>query len=96
MMDTESTSACQSTNRPDDPDLILSHTDLDVVGKLLHVMGSGESYMSLGLPLNVRNVSFMHRFGLIDMLTRSGLVESRMIKWENMTTKMLTLSFLKC
>ena len=31
--------------------------------------------MSLGLPLKVRDVSLMHRLGLIDMLTRSGLVE---------------------
>ena len=85
----------QSTNRPDDPDLILSHTDLDVLGKLIHVMGSGESYMSLGLPLTVRNVSFMHRLGLIDMFTRSGLVESRMVKWENMTTKMLSFELLR-
>jgi hypothetical protein len=88
----------QRTNAPDDPDLVLSHTTLPVLGSLLHHMTTQKGYLSIGSPINPPTASFLHFLGLIKPLTseKSWLIrQMKVTNWDNMTMKLASYEALR-
>jgi len=85
----------QSTNEPDDPDRIMSHTSLPALGSMIFEMGSKRTYVGLGVPIEDWMVTWAHRLGLTEQLMRSSLTKRKLIRWDHVTLKMLTYEILE-
>lgn len=77
-------------NEPEDPDLLMSHTSLPVLGNLLSTMSQHGYYLGIGAPIGVRTVTALHHLGLTPLLRSTWLQEwSPLINWDNVAGKML-------
>jgi len=76
-------------NEPEDPDLLMSHTSLPVLGNLLSTMSQHGYYLGIGAPIGVRTVTALHHLGLTPLLRSTWLQEwSPLINWDNVVGKM--------
>lgn len=83
----------QSTNEEDDPDRIMSHTSLPVLGSMMVQLNSRRSYLSLGVPLTDWMVTWAHWLGLTEVLVNSSLTK-RLIRYDHVLFKMLSYEVL--
>jgi len=86
----------QRANKHDDPDAILSHTSLPVLGSLIESLNH-KSYISLGAPLSVRMATFGYHTGLLDFFRKFPSIanKSHLIEWNNVKLKMASLEALE-
>ena len=76
-------------NEPDDPDLLMSHTSLPVLGNLISTMSQHGYYLGIGAPIGVRTVTALHHLGLTPLLRSTWLQKwSPLINWDNVAGKM--------
>eukprot|EP00746_Dinoflagellata_sp_MGD_P057671 gnl/MRDRNA2_/MRDRNA2_24815_c0_seq2.p1 gnl/MRDRNA2_/MRDRNA2_24815_c0~~gnl/MRDRNA2_/MRDRNA2_24815_c0_seq2.p1 ORF type:complete len:269 (+),score=35.12 gnl/MRDRNA2_/MRDRNA2_24815_c0_seq2:38-808(+) len=88
----------QRTNEPDDPDLILSHSPLPVLGNALFHMTNSDTYLGIGVPITPLQLQLLHSFGLVGHVAKenSWIVNKVVwIDWGNMVLKMASYSALK-
>ena len=78
----------QRTNQANDPDLVLAHAPLPVLGQLLHAITSRPSFASIGVPVKPFQASFLHGCGLLRVFVHSWLAETALTKWPNVVLKM--------
>lgn len=76
-------------NTPEDPDLLMCHTSLPVLGNLLSTMSQHGYYLGMGAPIGVRTVTALHHLGLTPLLRSTWLQKwSPLINWDNVAGKM--------
>lgn len=81
------------TNQHDDPDLILSHTSLPVLGNaLFNMTGRGEglpAYVHLGVPVDHKKAAVLHWAGLLPLISKLWFQKrSNTVNWDNVMLKM--------
>jgi len=85
----------QRTNQENDPDAILSHTELPVLGTMLLALG-GKTYGSIGAPITANEATRVHKFGLGPVFASNWVQDlAGMIEWDNMTMKMASYKALE-
>jgi len=88
------------TNEADDPDLILSHTSLPVLGDLLfHMSGQADgvpTYPHLGVPIGPTQSTILHYLGLTGLMNKTWLTSRLgLINWDNVAVKMAAFEALQ-
>ncbi|CAE8638445.1 unnamed protein product [Polarella glacialis] len=77
----------QQTNEPDDPDMILSHTSLPVLGHVLFHLQS--SYVSLGAPITPFMAAVLCKLGLVRHMSKTWVMKFfGLVNWDNVVLKM--------
>jgi hypothetical protein len=79
----------QRVNQDNDPDVLMSHTSLPVLGDLIHSLTrQPQTYVFLGAPLGLTAATVMSKLGVSGWLMRSWIAKNHIIDWNHMTNKM--------